>query len=81
MGVKNAQPHGLRTLLRWLQSPQRCELDPQPGVGCSSGSDSIPGLGTFINHRCGHKIKYEINMNKRHSHVSIFQYNMAVSFL
>ena len=27
------------------------------GVGCSSGLDSIPGLGTSIDHRCGQEKK------------------------
>ena len=58
---------GLRTQLQWLKSPQGCGFNPWPGtviwcwcscgIGRSCSSDSIPGLGTSIYCRCGHKKK------------------------
>ena len=35
------------------------------GIGCISGLDSVPGLGTSLCHRCGHKIKKKKKERKK----------------
>ena len=82
---------GLRIWLQWLGLLWRHSFNPQPssggymiwhchscGIGHSCCSDSTPGAGTSICHRCGHKKQNKQNKTKaRISQIPKFENKVA----